>query len=89
MELNKTYTYECDASFGTLSQEKVDKLFKDGRRASGFLEIQLEEWFPDLTFEDGKVMIMLILMVNSMMPSALLKEDQSFVHQSIWVKTEN
>ena len=43
MELNKTYTYECEASFGTLSQEKVDKLFTDGRRASGFLEIQLEE----------------------------------------------
>ena len=54
IELNKTYTYECDATFGTLSQEKVNKLFTDGRRASGFLEIQLEEWFPDLTFEDGK-----------------------------------
>ena len=54
IELNKTYTYECDATFGTLSQEKVNKLFTDGRRASGFLEIQLEEGFPDLTFEDGK-----------------------------------
>ena len=54
IELNKTYTYECDATFGTLSHEKVNKLFTDGRRASGFLEIQLEEWFPDLTFEDGK-----------------------------------
>tara|TARA_Y100001938_G_C8085596_1_gene431772 strand:+ start:1468 stop:1905 length:438 start_codon:yes stop_codon:yes gene_type:complete len=54
LELNKTYTYECQATFGTLSQEKVNKLFTDGRRASGFLEIQLEEWFPDLTFEDGK-----------------------------------
>ena len=54
IELNKTYTYECDATFGTLSQEKVNKLFTDGRRASGFLEIQLEEWFPNLTFVDGK-----------------------------------
>ena len=54
MELNKTYTYTCDATFGTLSQEKVNKLFTDGRRASGFLEIQLEEWFPSLTFVDGK-----------------------------------
>ena len=26
IELNKTYTYECDATFGTLSQEKVNKL---------------------------------------------------------------
>ena len=54
IELNKTYTYECDATFGTLSQEKVNKLFTDGIRASGFLEIQLEEWFPNLTFVDGK-----------------------------------
>ena len=54
IELNKTYEFACPASFGTLSQEKVNKLFTDGRRASGFLEIQLEEWFPELTFEDGK-----------------------------------
>ena len=54
IELNKTYTYKCEATFGTLSQEKVNNLFTDGRRASGFLEIQLEEWFPNLTFVDGK-----------------------------------
>ena len=54
MALNKTYTYKCEATFGTLSQEKVYKLFTDGRRASGFLEIQLEEWFPSLKFVDGK-----------------------------------
>ncbi len=54
MALNKTYTYKCEATFGTLSQEKVNKLFTDGRRASGFLEIQLEEWFPSLKFVDGK-----------------------------------
>tara|TARA_B100001250_G_scaffold141781_1_gene121315 strand:+ start:106 stop:546 length:441 start_codon:yes stop_codon:yes gene_type:complete len=54
IELNKTDVFQCEASFGTLSREKVNKLFTDGRRASGFLEIQLEEWFPDLTFEDGK-----------------------------------
>ena len=54
IELNKTYTFECPASFGTLSQERVDKLFTDGRRASGFLELQLEEWFEGLVFEDGK-----------------------------------
>ena len=54
IELNKTYEFACPASFGTLSQEEVYKLFTDGRRASGFLEIQLEKWFPELTFEDGK-----------------------------------
>ena len=54
MELNKTYTFTCEATFGTLSQDRVYKLLSDGRRASGFLELQLEEWFPDLTFEDGK-----------------------------------
>ncbi len=54
IELDKTYTFECPASFGTLSQERVDKLFTDGRRASGFLELQLEEWFEGLVFEDGK-----------------------------------
>ena len=54
MGLNETYTYKCEATFGTLSQEKVYKLFTDGRRASGFLEIQLEEWFPSLKFVDGK-----------------------------------
>ena len=54
LELNKTYHFECPASFGTLSQDKVNRLFTDGRRAAGFLEIQLEEWFPELTFVDAK-----------------------------------
>jgi len=53
-ELNKVYVFKCDATFGTLSQSRVYKLFTDGRRASGFLELQLEEWFPELTFVDGK-----------------------------------
>ena len=54
IELNKTDVFECPASFGTLSQEKVNKLFTDGRRASGFLEIHLEEWYNGLEFKDGK-----------------------------------
>ena len=54
IELNKVYEFECDATFGTLSQECVNKLFTDGRRASGFLELQLEKWFPELTFVDRK-----------------------------------
>jgi hypothetical protein len=54
IEINRVYNFECSATFGTLSQERVNKLFTDGRRASGFLELQLEEWFPELTFVDGK-----------------------------------
>ena len=54
MKLNHTYTFKCDATFGTLSKEKVNELFTDGRRASGFLELQLEEWFEGLVFEDGR-----------------------------------
>lgn len=54
IELDKLYSYECSSSFGSLSQEKVDNLLRDGRRASGFLEMQLVEWFPDLTFVDKK-----------------------------------
>ncbi len=54
IEINKKYSFECDASFGTLSQERVNELFTDGRRASGFLELQLEEWFPSLHLTSGK-----------------------------------
>ena len=54
IEIDKLYTFECVSSFGSLSQERVNNLFRDGRMASGFLELQLEEWFPDLTFVDQK-----------------------------------
>tara|TARA_B100001778_G_scaffold322243_1_gene314400 strand:+ start:45 stop:482 length:438 start_codon:yes stop_codon:yes gene_type:complete len=54
LQLNKVYDFECPASFGTLSQERVNRLFTDGRCASRFLELQLEEWFEGLVFEDGR-----------------------------------
>ena len=54
IEMNKVYGFECSATFGTLSHGRVNKLFTDGRRASGFLELQLEEWFPGLEFVDGQ-----------------------------------
>jgi hypothetical protein len=54
IELDRVYIFSCSASFGTLSQSVVNQLFKDGRVASPFLERQLELWFPDLTFVDGK-----------------------------------
>ena len=50
--LHKVYHKTLTASFGTLSQEKVNKLFQDGRRSSHFLEYQLEEWFPGLRYVD-------------------------------------
>lgn len=54
MEYNMTYQFVVEASFGDLSKETVNKLFTDGRVASHFLEEQLCEWFPSLTFVDGK-----------------------------------
>lgn len=54
IEINRVYDFYCPASFGSLSQEKIDELFRDGRNSSGFLELQLEEWFPSLKFEDGR-----------------------------------
>jgi len=54
IQIDQVYSFNCPASFGTLPQSLIDQLFTDGRRASGFLERQLEAWFPDLTFVDGK-----------------------------------
>jgi hypothetical protein len=54
MELDRVYTFECAASFGTLPQSVVNALFTDGRHAAGFLERQLEVWFPTLKFMDGR-----------------------------------
>jgi hypothetical protein len=54
IELDRVYIFSCSASFETLSQSVVNQLFKDGRAASPFLERQLELWFPDLTFVDGR-----------------------------------
>ena len=54
IEYNKNYEFNMPVSFGDLSQKIVDDLLKDGRLASHFLERQLEIWFPDLTFVNGK-----------------------------------
>lgn len=53
-EYDKTYTFEVAASFGDLSTEQINKLYRDARKASGFLELQLEIWFPELEFVDAK-----------------------------------
>ena len=54
IQIDQVYSFNCPASFGTLPQSLINKLFTDGRRASGFLERQLELWFPELTFVDRK-----------------------------------
>lgn len=55
IELNKTFTFNIDnISFGDLPQETIYDVLKDGRLASHFLERQLEIWFPELTFVDGR-----------------------------------
>jgi len=54
IEMNRVYEFVCEATFETLPQERVDKLFRDGRVASKFMEQMLEIWFPGLVFKDGK-----------------------------------
>jgi hypothetical protein len=54
IEFDKTYSFMIDnIKFGSLSNEKIIDIFKDGRVASHFLEKMLEEWFPELVFVDG------------------------------------
>ena len=46
---NKTYEFDIpNISFGLLSENKLNTLFKDGRYASPFMEEYLPVWFPKL-----------------------------------------
>ena len=54
MQIDRVYTFTCPAAFGDLSTAVVHELFTDGRHAAGFLERQLEVWFPELKFMDGR-----------------------------------
>jgi hypothetical protein len=49
---DKTFTFDLTGKtvFGDLSESLINKLFKDGRVASSFIEQQICVWFPDLTF---------------------------------------
>ena len=51
---NPYYFHISDVAFGTLSTSILCELFKDGRVISHFIEKQLEVWFKNLLFEDGK-----------------------------------
>jgi hypothetical protein len=54
IELNKTYFREIENySFGDLSIEALNEIFRDGRVASHLLEPQLVHWFPQLTHIKG------------------------------------
>jgi hypothetical protein len=55
VEFDKVFEFTLDnVSFGTLPNEIIYDMFKDGRLASHFLERQLEQWFPELTFVNAK-----------------------------------
>jgi hypothetical protein len=51
---NKNYNFKINATFGDLPTSVLEKVLKDGRLASHFLERQLEVWFPELTFVNAK-----------------------------------
>jgi hypothetical protein len=53
VQFDKVYEFNLTASFGPLSQSMVNKLFKDGRVASKFLEHSVPGWFPELSFVDA------------------------------------
>lgn len=48
----KTYVFQVNTLFGTLSKETVNTLFQDGRVSSQFLTAQLPHWFPSLKYID-------------------------------------
>ena len=55
MKFDTPYNFKiADVSFGSLSTFQLCEMFKDGRIASHFIERQLEKWFPNLLFEDGR-----------------------------------
>ena len=55
IELNKVYEFEVpNTKFGDLTQEELNSLFRDGRVASHFLEIQITKWFTELQRKEVK-----------------------------------
>lgn len=54
MQCDVSYKFRCTAQFGDLSEAVVCELFQDGRHAAGFIERQIEIWFPGLQFKDGR-----------------------------------
>jgi hypothetical protein len=55
VEFDKIYPFEVsNARFGDLTKEEISKLFRDGRVASHFLEIQITKWFPELERKEIK-----------------------------------
>jgi len=53
---NKIFSFDLSGrvAFGDLPQEKLYKLFTDGRVASKFLEHHLPLWFPEIQYVDGQ-----------------------------------
>jgi hypothetical protein len=55
IEYNKSYVFDFTGkiSFGDLSKELLNTMFRDGRVASKFLENHIPIWFPDLEYVDA------------------------------------
>lgn len=53
IKYNHTYEFKVSASFDKIPNEIINKMFKDGRVASKFLENILPIWFDDLEFVDA------------------------------------
>lgn len=53
---NKIYQFDLtnQVCFGSLGEEELYSLFRDGRVVSHFLQILITKWFPELRFVDGK-----------------------------------
>jgi hypothetical protein len=52
---DKTYYFELEnISFDILQESELNRMFKDGRIASKFLEIMIEKWFPDLQYVNAR-----------------------------------
>lgn len=55
IQLNTLYKFFIDnVQFGDLEPEEINLLFRDGRVASHFLEIQITKWFTELERKEIK-----------------------------------
>jgi hypothetical protein len=55
IKLNHVYNLTVENfSFGSLSKEKLTRLFTDGRIASHFFELEVEQMFPELIYVNAR-----------------------------------
>jgi hypothetical protein len=55
VEFDRVFEFTVsNVAFGNLNNEELNKLFRDGRVASHFLEVQITKWFPKLERKEIK-----------------------------------